>query len=91
MRYTARMTSVPSAHPVSFSALREQAYLVFPNDLNARDTVFGGLIMAHMDRYAVVVADRHAGGRLVSLLEGGYDLLGLERSAAAHVARLMAG
>ncbi len=37
------------------------------------------------------VADRHASGRLVSLLEGGYDLVGLERSVAAHVARLMAG
>ncbi|WP_152044982.1 histone deacetylase family protein [Aureimonas psammosilenae] len=39
----------------------------------------------------LAIADRHARGRLVSLLEGGYDLLGLERSAAAHVARLMAG
>ncbi|MBE7220100.1 MAG: histone deacetylase family protein, partial [Caulobacteraceae bacterium] len=35
------------------------------------------------------VADRHAGGRLVSLLEGGYDLEGLSASAAAHVATLM--
>lgn len=66
MRYTARM-SVPTARTVSYSALREQAYLVFPNDLNARDTVFGGLIMAHMDRYAVVVADRHAGGTCVTV------------------------
>ena len=37
------------------------------------------------------VADRHAGGRLVSLLEGGYDLQGLAFSAAAHVRRMMAG
>jgi acetoin utilization deacetylase AcuC-like enzyme len=37
------------------------------------------------------VADRHAGGRLVSLLEGGYDLEGLARSAAAHVMTLMRG
>ncbi|KQT54708.1 acetoin utilization protein [Aureimonas sp. Leaf454] len=36
-------------------------------------------------------ADRHAGGRLVSLLEGGYDLVGLGRSVTAHVGRLMAG
>ena len=28
------------------------------------------------------------GGRLVSLLEGGYDLQGLSRSVAAHVAAL---
>jgi acetoin utilization deacetylase AcuC-like enzyme len=35
------------------------------------------------------VARRHAGGRVVSLLEGGYDLQGLARSAAAHVQALM--
>ncbi len=37
------------------------------------------------------IADRRAGGRLVSLLEGGYDLEGLARSAAAHVMTLMRG
>jgi acetoin utilization deacetylase AcuC-like enzyme len=36
-------------------------------------------------------ADRHSGGRLVSLLEGGYDLQGLAFSVAAHVKRLMKG
>ncbi len=36
-------------------------------------------------------ADRHARGRLVSLLEGGYDLQGLAFSVAAHVGRLMKG
>jgi acetoin utilization deacetylase AcuC-like enzyme len=35
------------------------------------------------------VAARHAGGRLVSTLEGGYDLDALAASAAAHVGRLM--
>ncbi len=35
------------------------------------------------------IADRHAKGRVVSVLEGGYDLDGLARSAAAHVERLM--
>ena len=37
------------------------------------------------------VASRHSGGRLVSLLEGGYDLQGLAFSVAAHVGRLMKG
>jgi acetoin utilization deacetylase AcuC-like enzyme len=37
------------------------------------------------------VADQSAGGRVVSLLEGGYDLQGLARSAAAHVSALMHG
>ena len=35
------------------------------------------------------LARRHAQGRVVSLLEGGYDLQGLARSAAAHVQALM--
>ncbi|WP_292509890.1 histone deacetylase family protein [Methylobacterium sp.] len=35
------------------------------------------------------LADRHAGGRLVSILEGGYDLTGLSRSVAAHMDALM--
>lgn len=35
------------------------------------------------------VADKHANGRLVSVLEGGYDLQGLARSASAHIKRLM--
>lgn len=51
---------------MSFSAVREQVYMIFPNDLNSNETVFGGLIMAHMDRYAAVVADRHAGGVCVT-------------------------
>jgi acetoin utilization deacetylase AcuC-like enzyme len=40
-------------------------------------------------RRLVDFADRHCGGRLVSLLEGGYDLDGLAAGAAAHVAALM--
>jgi acyl-CoA hydrolase len=53
--------------PVSYSAVREQVYMVFPNDLNSNDTVFGGLIMAQMDRFAAVVADRHAGSVCVTV------------------------
>jgi acetoin utilization deacetylase AcuC-like enzyme len=37
------------------------------------------------------VADRDAKGRLVSVLEGGYDLEGLAESAGMHIARLMKG
>ena len=42
-------------------------------------------------RRIMEVADRTAGGRVVSVLEGGYDLEGLSRSAAAHVMALMRG
>lgn len=38
----------------------------------------------------VEAARRHCGGKLVSVLEGGYDLRALAGSAAAHVAALMA-
>jgi acetoin utilization deacetylase AcuC-like enzyme len=37
----------------------------------------------------MAIANRTAGGRLVSLLEGGYDLQGLANSVAAHVGKLM--
>jgi acetoin utilization deacetylase AcuC-like enzyme len=36
------------------------------------------------------VADRHAGGRLVSLLEGGYSMQALRECSVAHVAALLA-
>jgi acetoin utilization deacetylase AcuC-like enzyme len=38
----------------------------------------------------VAIAKKHAQGRIVSSLEGGYDLDALAESAAAHVAALMA-
>lgn len=56
-----------AAHPVSYAALRDQVHMVFPNDLNANDTVFGGLVMSLMDRYAVVCAERHAGVTCVTV------------------------
>jgi acetoin utilization deacetylase AcuC-like enzyme len=37
------------------------------------------------------IADTNAKGRVISLLEGGYDLQGLSRSVAAHVTALMHG
>ena len=41
-----------------------------------------------MTRTLMEVADHYCGGRLVSLLEGGYNLDGQARAAAAHVAAL---
>lgn len=37
------------------------------------------------------IAEKHSENRVVSLLEGGYDLQGLAESAAAHVNRMMTG
>lgn len=56
-----------SAKYVADSAVVEQVYKIFPNDLNSNGNVFGGLIMAQMDRLAVVVAERHAGAVCVTV------------------------
>jgi acetoin utilization deacetylase AcuC-like enzyme len=42
-------------------------------------------------RKIMEVADKTAQGRVISVLEGGYDLEALSRSAAAHVIALMRG
>ena len=44
---------------------------------------------AAMTRIAMGIADRHCQGRLVSVLEGGYDLAGLAQCAQAHVRALL--
>ena len=64
-------------------------------DAHFRDPL-GGLNLSEADfawvtERLVALAVRRCGGRLVSLLEGGYDLEGLARSAAAHVGALMRG
>jgi acetoin utilization deacetylase AcuC-like enzyme len=43
---------------------------------------------ADLTKVMLDIARRHAGGRLVSVLEGGYDLKGLASAAAAHVKAL---
>jgi len=67
MEASAATAGSPFAKTVAQSSVVNQVYLVFPNDLNANDTVFGGMIMAQMDRLAAVVADRHAGGVTVTV------------------------
>src|SRR5215470_9646288 len=64
-------------------------------DAHMRDPLANlNLLEADFDwatRKLMEIADKNAGGRVVSVLEGGYDLQGLANSAAAHVAALMQG
>jgi acetoin utilization deacetylase AcuC-like enzyme len=55
-------------------------------NLNLLEADFGWVTRAIM-----AVADQSAQGRIVSVLEGGYDLEALAQSAAAHVTALMRG
>ena len=64
-------------------------------DGHRRDPL-GGLDLTEADfawatRALMSFADAHCGGRVVSVLEGGYDLQGLGLSVAAHVGELMKG
>ena len=58
-----------------------------------REDLLGGLAMVEADyewmtRELMSLADRYANGRIVSMLEGGYNLDALGRSAVAHVKTL---
>lgn len=52
---------------VSETAVHDQTAVVYPNDLNAYGTLFGGRVMELGDRLAGVVARRHSGRVCVTL------------------------
>jgi acyl-CoA hydrolase len=52
---------------VSETAVHDQTAVVYPNDLNAYGTLFGGRVMELCDRLAGVVARRHSGRVCVTL------------------------
>ena len=53
--------------------------------------VSAGFDDAWVTRRLMEIAKKRCGGRVVSVLEGGYDLDSLARSAAAHVLALIEG
>lgn len=61
-----------------------------------RDDPLGGLLLSEagftrMTRRLKEIAEDACGGRIISCLEGGYNLPALQRSVAAHVTALMEG
>ncbi len=59
-----------------------------------RDDPLGGLVMtadgyANLTRQVMEMADKHCEGRLVSILEGGYNLEALAASVEAHIRILL--
>jgi len=82
------MAAPNSAPPSKTSSCRSCGFDAHFRDplasLNLKAEDFGWVTRKLMD-----VADKSAGGRVVAMLEGGYDLVGLKESVAAHVAALM--
>jgi acetoin utilization deacetylase AcuC-like enzyme len=79
----------------ALDAFRPQLLLVSAGfDAHRRDPL--AQLQLEADDYAWLtaglraIADRHASGRIVSTLEGGYDLQALEECAVAHVGALLA-
>lgn len=61
------MRGIMQGKTVAESAIHDQTSVVFPNDLNAYGTLFGGRVLDLCDRVAGVVAKRHSGKVCVTL------------------------
>lgn len=78
----------------ALDAFRPQLLLISAGFDGHRDDAMSDIAMSEED-YAwltdaiVHIAERHAKGRIVSMLEGGYELPALGRSVAAHVRALL--
>ncbi|MFK8053821.1 MAG: acyl-CoA thioesterase [Woeseiaceae bacterium] len=62
------------------SAVEHNVYKVFPNDLNSKYTVFGGLVMSLCDRTALIVAERHSGQACVTAALDSLEFLSAART-----------
>lgn len=89
------------AHREAFREALKQIEQIFPPDLiiisagfdSRRGDPLGGLMLededfAEMTKEVLDMADRYAMGRVVSILEGGYNLRTLGQTVSAHIAAL---
>lgn len=75
------------ARPPSASAVEQNVYKIFPNDLNSEYTVFGGLVMGLCDRTALIVAERHSGRTCVTAAVDSLNFLAPARSGETLVVK----
>lgn len=71
----------------SESAVEQNVYKIFPNDLNSDYTVFGGLVMGLCDRTALIVAERHSGHSCVTAAVDSLNFLAPARSGETLVVK----
>jgi len=71
----------------SHSAVEQNVYKIFPNDLNAEQTVFGGLVMGLCDRTALIVAERHSGSTCVTAAVDSLNFLSPARTGETLVVK----
>lgn len=71
----------------SDSAVEQNVYKIFPNDLNSEHTVFGGLVMGLCDRTALIVAERHSGHSCVTAAVDSLDFLAPARAGETLVVK----
>ena len=73
--------------PPSLSAVEQNVYKIFPNDLNSKYTVFGGLVMSLCDRTALIVAERHSGTTSVTVAVDSLNFLAPARAGDTLIVR----
>lgn len=76
-----------SGRAPSHSAVEQNVYKIFPNDLNAEQTVFGGLVMALCDRTALIVAERHSGVTCVTAAVDSLNFLSPARTGETLIVK----
>ena len=69
------------------SAVEQNVYKIFPNDLNSKYTVFGGLVMGLCDRTALIVAERHSGKTCVTAAVDSLNFLAPARSGETLIVK----